>query len=368
VVFRVLATIQGKQLKRIVPTRDAAELLAANWRDGQANNLIFLPTRLGPDQLRDAEAAQRILNTLGISLLDAATFALRNYKDGAASVPSLNEGIEQFLAARTDRSPSHQKSLRNTLHRLRDFIMKRDLGLVETSDISAWLGMITVGRAPKTWNTLLENIESFFSWCVEKGWLLATPVRGIEKKKLSRSMPVVLTPEHAAALMADLELTRPSYVPYYALALFGAVRSGVREGECSRLDHALLNGESPITGGGIKIRGKTGSERIVRWSTPLKAWLDAYPLNGRLLPDGEHSADAVIRAVRQKHGLHRNVLRHTGITGMALVTDSLVETAIACDTSETMIRKHYLGQWTHEQALRFYEIRPTRSKNGTGSP
>jgi hypothetical protein len=145
VVFRVLATVQSKQLKRIVPTRDAAELLAAKWRQGQANNLVLLPTRFAPDQLRDAEAAQRMVETLGISLIDAATFALRNYKAGAIEVPLLFGAVDQFLEARKDRSPSHQKSLRNTLHRLMTFVKKKDLGLIETSDVSEWLlGMSAV--------------------------------------------------------------------------------------------------------------------------------------------------------------------------------------------------------------------------------
>jgi hypothetical protein len=171
-------------------------------------------------------------------------------------------------------------------------------------------------------------------------------------------MPVVLTPESAAALMADLEVNFPSYVPYYAIALFGAVRAGVREGECARLDEALRSGKSPVTGGGIKIRGKNGGERIVRWNPPLKAWLDAYPLTGCLLPDGIHAADAVVGRVRKKHHLHRNVLRHTGITAMALITDSVVQTAVDCDTSDFMIRRNYMGQWTREQAVRFYAIKP----------
>jgi hypothetical protein len=159
--------------------------------------------------------------------------------------------------------------------------------------------------------------------------------------------------------MADVESTHPCYVPYFALALYGAVRAGIREGECARLDQALRNGESPVMGGGIKIQGKTGAERILCWNAPLRAWLEAYPLSNCLLPDGEHAADAVIRSVRKKHQLPHNVLRHTGISAMALTTDSIVGTGITCDTSETMIRRHYLGQMTKDEAMQIYAIRPS---------
>ena len=357
-VFRVLATVQGRQLKRIVRTRDEAELLAAQWRDGQANSLVFLPTRFGPDQLRDAEAAQRIVETLGISLLDAATFVLRNYKTGANNVPSLTDAVDQFLLARADRSPSHLKSLRNTLHRLRAFVGKKDLGVVQSCDVSRWLDKTTVGRAPKTFNTLLEGLNAFFNWSVEKGWLLHSPTRGVERKRIVRQLPVVMSPKQAAELMADVERNWPELVPYFSLALFGGVRAGVREGESNRLDAKLRSGASVFVAGGVKIWGKTGSERLLRWNCPLKAFLDAYPLNRFLLPGGEHAASALISKIRKKHNLSRNVLRHSAITGMALMLDSIVQTGLACDTSETVIRRNYLGQWSRQEAVQFYKIRP----------
>jgi hypothetical protein len=232
VVFRVLATIQGKQMKKLLPSRDAAELLAAKWRDGQASTLSFLPTRFSPNQLKDAEAAQRMLDGIGIGILDAVLFTLRNYKAGSIQVPALTEAVEQFLSTRISRSISYQKSLRNTLHRFCKFVGKKDLGLVQTEELESWLKKTTVSLRPKTWNTLTENLQSFFSWCTQKGWMLKSPASGIEKKKVRRSMPVVLSPERAAALMADVESTHPCYVPYFALALYGAVRAGIREGEC----------------------------------------------------------------------------------------------------------------------------------------
>ncbi len=70
-VFRVLATIQGRQLKRFVPTRDAAELLAAQWGQGQAKALVTLPTRFTPDKLREAESAACMLDGSGMSLKEA---------------------------------------------------------------------------------------------------------------------------------------------------------------------------------------------------------------------------------------------------------------------------------------------------------
>ena len=55
-----------------------------------------------------------------------------------------------------------------------------------------------------------------------------------------------------------------------------------------------------------------------------------------------------------------DVLRHTGITAMALVLDSIVATALACGTSETIIRWRDLA-WTKGQALEFYSIAPKGS-------
>jgi site-specific recombinase XerD len=300
-----------------------------------------------------------MLDGLGIGLIEAALFSVRNYRAGSSQVPSLADAAEQFLATRNTLSVSFQKSLRNTLHRFSKFTGKKDLGLVKSGEIEAWLMAITEGRAPKTWNTLAENLQAFFNWAVQKGWILHSPAAAIEKKKVVRQLPVVLRPQQAEALLNDVEANYPEFVPYFVLALFGGIRAGIREGECSRLDESLRDGKSPIVSGGIRVSGKTGRERIVPWNEPMRKWLDTYPIGDCLLPGGEHAADAIIAAIRKKHKLAHNVLRHTGITGMALATDSIVGTAIACDTSETMIRKHYLGQWDKRDALCFYSIRPS---------
>lgn len=191
-------------------------------------------------------------------------------------------------------------------------------------------------------------------------WINHSPVGAIGTRKIVRSTFEVMTPESARVLMHDVEANHMELVPYFALTLFGAVRPGVREAECAQFDAALRRGESPILDGGIVVSGKCGYTRLLPWTQPLRAWLAAYPLGRELLPGGANAAEAEIRRIRLKHNLGRNVLRHTGITGMALVLDSIVTTALACGTSETIIRWRDLA-WTKEQALEFYSIAPKGS-------
>jgi site-specific recombinase XerD len=362
VAFRVLATVAGKQLKRIVPTREEAELLAKQWREGQALSLNYLPTRFSPSELEAAEAAHYMITAkLGLSLSDAAAWILQNYRPertGPRS-PDLSTAIDQFLATKSSLSNSQQKSLRSTLVRLRDRLRKkRQPADITEQELRSFLHWLCAKRAPKTWNIHLENLRGFFGWMKARQWVERSPANLIEPKKVIRGLPEVLSASTARTLMEDVEANYPRFVPYFVLTLFGAVRAGVREGECQRLDALLRNGETPVRGGGLVIAGKTGRERIVPWTEPLRRWLTAHPLGQELLPDGENAAEAAISRIRAKHGLGRNVLRHTGITGMALSIDSIVTTAIACDTSESIIRRHYLGQWTKAEAQDFYAISP----------
>jgi hypothetical protein len=122
--------------------------------------------------------------------------------------------------------------------------------------------------------------------------------------------------------MLDLEETNSGYVSYYAITLFGGVRAGVREGECLRLTQSLLAGEKVLQPGGIIIRRKNGVERMRPWNPAMRAWLKAYPPNPGIFPASANARDDTITAIRKKHRLPRNVVRHTAITVLSLSSDS----------------------------------------------
>jgi hypothetical protein len=55
-----------------------------------------------------------------------------------------------------------------------------------------------------------------------------------------------------------------------------------------------------------------------------------------------------------------DALRHTGITAIYMELRNFAETAIETGNTEVIIRRHYLGNWTKQQANAFWQIRPNK--------
>jgi len=152
-------------------------------------------------------------------------------------------------------------------------------------------------------------------------------------------------------------------VPYAALCVFAGLRPGTREGEANRLDADLRAGKVLLHSGGVEVRGKAHGVRIAPWGMcgSLKARLEAYPPKPGLWPlDSAPKAERAWEAIRARHGLSADVLRHTAISAMCYSPGaSLAQVALAVGNSEPMIRRHYLGRWTAEMTTELWALKPT---------
>ena len=93
----------------------------------------------------------------------------------------------------------------------------------------------------------------------------------------------------------------------------------------------------------------------------LRAWLDAYPFEGKPIPFTSISAvDKAIKGCAQIDGWERTPdnLRHSFATYQFALTGNSAETATICGHSEAIAFKHYRGRVTREDAERFFNIVP----------
>jgi len=364
VVWRVLATINGKQRKKICATQGEAELVAHQWATAQTCDLQVLPTRLSPTQLREAEAVILMLENIGLSLRDAANWVLKNYQ--RPSAVKWAKTIADYESDRAKQGISHSQigNVAKAAKRLAGFLGRPELGDLTQTEIESFLETLPDDSSHSTFNGLLGDVRTFCRWCVGKKHLVQDPTSNIERRRIKRGLPEILRPDQAEALVRDVEKHHPAWVPYLCLCLFGAMRPGLREGEASRLNTALRKKQNVIHDGGFEVSGKANGIRIVPWSLagPLKEWLTAYPPEKGLWPcDSNTIAEREWAKIRKRHSLSADVLRHTGITAMAYAPEmSLAQVAIAAGNSETMIRKHYLGRWTKEETIRLWAIKPLR--------
>ena len=360
--YVVRCRVLGKDRRKVVGTLDEAKLIASQWISDRKEEMRVLPTRLTAPKLIGAEAADPILESLGLSFVDAARWLLANYKRPAQAL--WDTVIAEY---KTDRerigiSDSQISNVAKAARRLADSTGRVEVGNVTRDEVEKLLGTLEEDGSPATYNGLLGDVSTFLSWAVQKRFLSVNPATEIERRKIVRGLPEILSPQQVEALLRDLEKTDPAWIPYAALCVFVGLRPGTREGEANRLDADLRAGKSVVHPGGIEVYGKANGTRIVPFSGPLKAWLDVYLKPGKGLWPSP-SATAAERAwakIRKRHGLTADVLRHTAISAMCYTPQaSLAQVAIAVGNSESMIRKHYLGRWSTSMTEQLYAIKPT---------
>jgi hypothetical protein len=220
-------------------------------------------------------------------------------------------------------------------------------------------------------NNLRGDLNAFFVFCqsAPREWIRENPVKPIQKYKIARGIPEIISADTAAKLMAYVETFAGGprsnqqtgfLVPYFALCLFGGLRPCVPEGEACKL------GSQPnpmrfidLGLGVIRITpevAKTNSVRQIAIQPNLAEWMMRYPVSK--YPIMPRDAKRMVTAVRMKFALGEDVLRHTFISMHVAKFKSLGATALEAGNSETMIRRRYLNLVSEAEANPFLSITP----------
>ena len=174
-----------------------------------------------------------------------------------------------------------------------------------------------------------------------------------------------LTPEEATSLLTTAESYYPQAVCTYALALF----AGIRAEELTRIEshHVAKTGidlPAEVT--------KKGRRRHIVPNATLKAWLTAYPFIPcpnwrqvdcavRRLAGWDVAAALLSEPPPPSRGVWpQNALRHSHATyaiAVGIPLESLLFEFGHVGGVE-VLRKHYLGRATKNQAKVFFAIRP----------
>jgi hypothetical protein len=364
--YLVTATVGGKQKKKIVPTKDAADELAAKWQGCRDESIRHLPTTLGVRELRAAEAAHPFFAELGLTAVQAAMWMVKHYKK--PGIERWTDVIEAFRRSRRkkhnlkDDAPdtAHIVNMVSAATSFAEFVKRDRIETPTTEEVEAWLD--TRGGRKQ----LIGDLGSFCKWCVKHEKMPSDPTELVEKPvKVRGKVATTLRPEVVAEHLAILEREAPEWVPYYAICVFAFIRPATRDGEVQRADAEIRAGDEVVFKDGFFVRiGKNGGSRTVPWKLtgPLREWLLAYPIDKGIFPFSEPTkAEREWSAWRTRFGLTKDVLRHTGISAACYSGTSLAEIAIAAENSERMIRTHYLGRWSTEATEALWAIRPKYS-------
>jgi Site-specific recombinase XerD len=337
-------------------------------------------TKLSHEQVQLAEVACIKLGDDWPRLLDAVDKWIKDGKQAATSEsPRIDEAVTQFTTWLDKESGFRDRTQANLKARVEMFgngIRNLRVAEITPETIEAYLGKRNVEKATK--DNDRRALSRFFSWCIvsPQKWISGNPAKKQVRERLRQrdTLPAVLTVSQCEGLLRAAERYREGrLVPYVALCLFG----GLRPEETARLTQKQVN---------LKDREivlepwqtKTGRSRLVKICDTLAAWLEAcegkelYPANWRKDFDvikkmvgfgPTKKKDAAGKLVET--GLKKwpeDVLRHTGISHYFRNCGSYGRTAEQFGNSEAVIKNHYQGRVSTEDAEKFYALRPGGAK------
>ena len=294
--------------------------------------------------------AQEKLKPVGARIIEAVEFFLKFQT--ALQKRTMREAYDEFVTSKTasGKRPRYIKALGYSIGRFVDAVETRECSTVTRQEIESW--MFRAGLSPVTVRGYQIDFQTFFNFCLKRGYVSKSPCEGIEKVTIDQKPPAILTPEQCERLLNTARVFKNGrYLPAIVLGLF----AGVRSQEINRLNWENVQVER----GFVEIpalKAKTRERRIVQLSENAKAWLK---LGGQLPPVRQKNW---ITYVRREAGIlswDGNEMRHSFASYHLAKHGSADLTATQMGHRSTdMLFKHYRELVTKEEAERFWSIRP----------
>jgi integrase len=302
----------------------------------------------------------------------------------AASVVTVAEGVEEFLAYKATRvGDRHAADLKAHLKRFAADYGDRAFQSVTTAELEKWLSELrsrlhgnTVSDAPLLGplarNHHRTSLRTLFGYAAAKGraWCAHNPLIDLDPEKVKTGEPLAYAPEAAQRIMQAALDHKPELLPVLALGFFAGLRSSEAAGmDLGRLDFA--SDEFKLPPG-----RKTGS-RSCPFLPSCKAWLEAQPRRqgpAWIIPPAtirsnktapSYGLDAAMRELFELAGVEKinNGARHSFISYRCAETRDVAQVADEAGNSVAMVKKHYRNITTAAVAKKFFAIRPTTAEN-----
>ena len=297
--------------------------------------------------------AKEILDEL--PLLEAVRDYRRRHADGMPMI-RVSDAVEQFISDKVSARCS-ERYLDDLHSRLKRFAndFQCNLTSLTKETLRTWFGHLKV--APKTFNNIRGNLDTFFRWCIRRGWLPREwhELEAIEKR---RSQPSSITTYTAGELQKLLNAAPLDILPSLAIAAF----TGARSEEIRRLEWRDVR----LDEGFVELaaaKTKTRSRRLVPTCPTLRAWLKPHLQESGLV--WRHSTPYFYELVRKLSTLAKvpwrpNAMRHSWISARTAQTKDVNATALEAGNSPAIIFAHYRQLMTDVQATAWFSVMPQR--------
>ncbi|MBN8457854.1 MAG: hypothetical protein J0M04_08450 [Verrucomicrobia bacterium] len=360
----------GKRTRAFFPTRDKARDFASDLKT-RAQQVGAMASAIKPSLAEDATQAVAMLEPYGLTLLEAVKMVVA-IEDGKRRSMEVTKAATLFLATKDDRSDSQVRAYEQMRKSLEADFKDRMLSTITAQELVEHVERHT--GANSTFNSRATSIKTFWRWCakIPRGWCDSKTVEALERRETRQGEIGVLTAQQCRVLLRTAETFYPECVPGFAISLF----AGLRNTELERLDPSDINEE------GITLRAeatKTRKRRFIEMPPVLSTWLAAYPIGDTVLPANWFRKE---KAVRRRAGWNvwcdlfdppqapdgspdwpGNALRHTHASVMVALGEPLERLTFEFGHSggAAVLKSHYVGAMTPDEARRIREIGPNGS-------
>ena len=355
---RLIASIRvnGKQhLKRVKTQEQAQEwFLCIQTQSIQAAQLTY-------QELTDAAQALTMLRKAGatLTLHEAITEWLNGHSSASQSKQcTFREAITEYLTRSTTRvSIKTLKDYKLMLNKFMDIVgPENNVGSFARPDAIRFLDRFN--DKPPTWMAYKRALSRFFTECTRMEWATQNPFSDLDKVKVKPPKREFLSIEDTKTALQSVMKRQPKLLHFLTLGLF----AGIRPIESLRLTAQHINLKTGyIMLSGDITKSHSYKERVVPITDTLRAWLNAYPFEGKPIPAANIGmVSKALKKCAEQDGWSRSpdCFRHSFATYRFALTNNSAETAAICGHSEDIAMKHYRGRVTHDEAIKYFDIVP----------
>jgi len=325
-----------------------------------AGNLVhegLQAVALSRDQRLDAQKAIGILK--GTETLEGvANFFMRHSVAGDAGKP-VRDVISDLITTKrsANRRPATIADAEHRLNRFAETFGNQPLGTITLYDLECWL--TGLGVQSVTRDNFRRAVVGLFNYGVKRGLCDRNPATGLPRAGRDESMPIILTPKEAAALLSAATVHVPEMVPYFALGLFAGLRP---KNELVRLDWRDIDLKSKT----IRVDPATAKRRRTRF-VKISANLSAWLLPHRKTAGTIFYSRRKFRQVVEKAGLSNwppDVMRHSFASYHLVAHGDANATALQLGHAGMpgVLFDHYRALAKPRDTRAFWKIKPKAGK------
>ena len=355
----------GQRLRKQYKATESRE--AVDFAEGEANKAREQGQTafyLTPEQVTDARKAQGILEGLGLSLSEAATFAAKHLRPegGDKTLAEVRDILLEVKKSKNLRPASYtslQKYVGKLVRHLGDDMLVKS---ISSAQLSAWLDSCSkAGASPRFVRNIASYTRQFFRFAQDKRFVVSNPAANLVKDtplEDERDIVILTIDQTKALLKTAMTEEYRELLPSLVLGLFCG---GIRTEELSRLNWSDVN----LAERRVKLSGKqtkTREKRVCEIPAGALQFLLLHPnRQGPVAPQGfEYSLTDFYKAAGFKRWKRdfANAKRHS----FGTYASKLHDWAWVVDemgNSVSMLLKHYRdASVTKEDAEAYFAITP----------